>query len=303
MRWPRWFLIVGRHPEDALYAAAIRSAAKRFGGKIVGEKQWAFEPGNPHADSGHVSLQAEIPPFTRGPDHDVLIVADERGEFGEYLPYRTALPRPVAGTQGLVATAWSPVLEQWGALQLQSRFARQAQRRMGLRDYTAWLAVRAVGEAATRTRSDDPQTIRRFMAGPEFRLGGFKGAALQLPALGWPAAPADAGRRAARARVRIAPAGVPARRVAARFTWPRRRRIQVQAPMRAAGLAAWVLARPGSLTGGGHGRDRLREQRAGRHGLGGRRRQPRGRRDHSGRSPAERHRGQRRWQEDLRRPG
>ena len=175
MRWPRWFLIVGRHPEDALYAAAIRSAAKRFGGKIVGEKPWAFEPGNPHADSGHVSLQAEIPPFTRGPDHDVLIVADERGEFGEYLPYRTALPRPVAGTQGLVATAWSPVLEQWGALQLQSRFARQAQRHMGLRDYTAWLAVRAVGEAATRTRSDDPQTIRRFMAGPEFRLGGFKG--------------------------------------------------------------------------------------------------------------------------------
>ena len=180
MRWPRWFLVVGRHPEDALYAAAIRLAAKRFGGKIVGEKQWAFEPGNPHADSGHVNLQAEIPPFTRGPDHDVLIVADEHGEFGEYLSYRTALPRPVAGTQGLVATAWSPVLEQWGALQLQSRFARQAQRRMGLRDYTAWLAVRAVGEAATRTRSDDAQTIRRFMTGPQFRLGGFKGLPLSF---------------------------------------------------------------------------------------------------------------------------
>ena len=175
MRWPRWFLIVGQHHRDALYAEAIRRAAQRFGGKIVGEKKWAFEPGNPHADSGHVNLQAEIPPFTRGPDHDVLVVADEADEFGEFLPYRTAAPRPVAGTQGLVATAWSPVQEQWGARQLQSRFQRQAKRLMGLRDYTAWLAVRAVGEAAVRTRSTDPEAIFRFMTGDAFRLGGFKG--------------------------------------------------------------------------------------------------------------------------------
>jgi ABC transporter substrate binding protein (PQQ-dependent alcohol dehydrogenase system) len=174
-RWPRWFLVVGRHEEDALAADAVRQAAKRFGGRIVEEKKWAFEPGNPHADSGHVTLQAEIPPFTRAADHDVLIVADERGEFGDSLPYRTWAPRPVAGTQGLVATAWSPVQEQWGALQLQSRFERQAHRRMSFRDYTAWLAVRAVGEAAIRSHSADPATIAGFMTGPEFRLGGFKG--------------------------------------------------------------------------------------------------------------------------------
>ena len=49
--------------------------------------------------------------------------------------------------------------EQWGARQLQSRFQRQAKRLMGLRDYTAWLAVRAVGEAAVRTRSTDPEAM------------------------------------------------------------------------------------------------------------------------------------------------
>src|SRR5690349_12630573 len=30
-RWRRWFLVVGRHPEDKLYAEALRRAAKRFG--------------------------------------------------------------------------------------------------------------------------------------------------------------------------------------------------------------------------------------------------------------------------------
>lgn len=174
-RWTRWLLVVGRHDEDRLRADSYRAAAKRFGARIVEEKTWSFSPGNPHADSGHVTLQAEIPPFTRAADHDVLIVADEHDEFGEYLPYRTWSPRPVAGTHGLVATAWSPVQEQWGGLQLQARFQRQTGRLMGVRDYIAWLAVRAVGEAVVRTASDDPQVMRRFMLGPEFRLGGFKG--------------------------------------------------------------------------------------------------------------------------------
>ena len=174
-QWLRWFLIIGRHEEDALYADAFRQSAKRFGARIVAKKKWTFEPGNPHADSGHVTLQAEIPSFTRTADHDVVVVADERGEFGDELPYRTWAPRPVTGTQGLVATAWSPVQEQWGALQLQSRFERQAHRPMMRRDYTAWLAVRAVGEAAVRTHSAEPATITRFMRGPDFRLGGFKG--------------------------------------------------------------------------------------------------------------------------------
>jgi ABC transporter substrate binding protein (PQQ-dependent alcohol dehydrogenase system) len=178
--WRQWFLVVGREPGDQLYAADLRSAAHRFGARIVAEKEWRFETGNPHADSGHVNLQAEIPSFTRGPDYDVLVVADEADQFGEYLAYRTARPRPVAGTHGLVATAWSPVQEQWGALQLQSRFQRVAHRAMTVRDYTAWLALRAVGEAAIRNPQADAAGLQRYMLGDQFRLAGFKGQAFSF---------------------------------------------------------------------------------------------------------------------------
>ena len=68
-------------------------------------------------------------------------------EFGDYLSYHTFDPRPAAGTQGLVPSAWARPHEQWGATQLQERFLRQAKRWMTDRDYAAWMAVRAIGEA------------------------------------------------------------------------------------------------------------------------------------------------------------
>jgi ABC transporter substrate binding protein (PQQ-dependent alcohol dehydrogenase system) len=174
-RWKRWFLVVGPAPEDRLYADAVRRAAVRFGADIVVEKPWAFRQGSGRADTGHVTLQPEVPAFTNVADHDVLVVADEGGAFGDYLEGRTARPRPVAGTHGLVATSWSPVAEQWGATQLQHRFLKQAGRRMGALDYAAWAAVRSVGEAAIRTRSGDPAAIAGYLRGPEFALSAFKG--------------------------------------------------------------------------------------------------------------------------------
>jgi ABC transporter substrate binding protein (PQQ-dependent alcohol dehydrogenase system) len=174
-RWKRWFLVVGPAPEDRLYADAVRRAAGRFGAEIVVEKPWAFRQGSGRTDTGHVTLQTEIPAFTNVADHDVLVVADETGAFGDSLDGRTARPRPVAGTHGLITTAWSPVSEQWGATQLQSRFMKQAGRRMTAIDYAAWTAVRSVGEAAIRTRSADPGTIAAYLRAPEFALSAFKG--------------------------------------------------------------------------------------------------------------------------------
>ena len=46
------------------------------------------------------------------------------------------------------------------------------------RDYAAWLAVRSVGEAATRTQSGDAVTLREYMLGPTFDLAAFKGVAV-----------------------------------------------------------------------------------------------------------------------------
>ncbi len=173
-RWKKLFLVTGPSKEDRLYTVALKKAAKKFGLKIVEEKEWT------HTYDARRTAQSDVPLFTRGAEHDVLVVADEQGLYGEYLEYRTWLPRPVVGTQGLVATAWHRTHEQWGAVQLQNRFKKKMGRWMSEIDYGAWLAVRAIGEAATRSNSLDFDPIRRFMMSDQFALAGFKGKKLSF---------------------------------------------------------------------------------------------------------------------------
>ncbi len=180
--WDDWFLVTGQFEGDVLYADALRRAAKRFGADIAIEKTWTFDPANRRDETGHVLVQDQVNSFTQVGDHDILVVADEADVFGEYLSHRTARPRPVAGTQGMVPTTWSRVHEQWGGTQLQGRFEKQAGRFMTSRDYANWLAVRAVGEAVTRTSTADPQELDAFMRGDDFELQGFKGLALTFRA-------------------------------------------------------------------------------------------------------------------------
>ena len=173
-RWRKWFLVIGPSPEDKLYAAAIKRSAKRFGMKIVAEKVWE------HTYDARRTAQSDIPVFTQGEDYDILVVADEQGLFGEYLDYRTWLPRPVIGTQGLVATAWHRTHEQWGAVQIQNRFKELAGRWMEEQDYGAYLAVRAIGEAATRTKSNELGPIKAYLLSDQFALQGYKGKPLSF---------------------------------------------------------------------------------------------------------------------------
>jgi ABC transporter substrate binding protein (PQQ-dependent alcohol dehydrogenase system) len=117
-----------------------------------------------------------MPVFTQGaPDYDVLVVADEKEVFGPYLPYRIWDPRPVAGTAGLKAMSWHPAHEQWGATQMQNRFQRFAKRFMLPLDYQAWVAVRAIGESASRVGGADFAAIKAFLRSDQFDLAGFKG--------------------------------------------------------------------------------------------------------------------------------
>lgn len=178
-RWPNWFLVVGRRDDDILFAEAVRRAAKKFGNKIVEERRWDYGP------DARRTAQAEVPAFTQVGDYDVLIVADEIGEFGEYLEYRTWLPRPVAGTQGLTPTSWHRTHEQWGAAQLQSRFSKANGRWMTPLDYHVWAAVRIVGEGATRGGSADFTAIRDHIRSPEFELAAFKGQKLTFRPWNW----------------------------------------------------------------------------------------------------------------------
>lgn len=175
-QWRTWVLLYGSHEPDQLYADAIRRAAKRFGAKIVEERLYEDTGTARRTDSGVVQVQRQMPVFTQNlPAHDVVIVADESEVFGSYVPYRTWDPRPVAGTAGLVASSWHPASEQWGGSQIQGRFEKATGRRMLGKDMQAWTAVRILGEAATRTSSNDTAKIEAFIKDENFSLAAFKG--------------------------------------------------------------------------------------------------------------------------------
>ncbi|MGS4944774.1 ABC transporter substrate-binding protein [Meridianimarinicoccus sp. RP-17] len=174
-RWTDIVAIVGTHPDDLAYEAALDRSATKFGLEIRARETWAFD-----ADMRR-SAATEVPLFTQGfGDYDVLVVADEIGDFGEYILYNTWEPRPVAGSVGMSPRTWSPVLEQWAAVQLQNRFEDMQGRSMRDEDYGAWTALRSIGEAVTRTNSADPATLRAFLLSDDFRLDGFKGRALSF---------------------------------------------------------------------------------------------------------------------------
>jgi ABC transporter substrate binding protein (PQQ-dependent alcohol dehydrogenase system) len=180
-KWRKWMLMSGSHESDGLFADALRHAATRFGAKIVEERVFKDTGGARRTDSGVAEIQQQMPMVTQGaPDHDVLVAADENEVFAGYLPYRTWDPRPVAGSAGLVPTTWDPAFDQWGAVQLQNRFTKKFQRSMTAHDMQVWTAVRMVGEAASRTGSDDSGKMLAYMKGPDFSVAAFKGQKLTI---------------------------------------------------------------------------------------------------------------------------
>jgi len=167
--WKTWGLLVGSDPADTLRAVAIRHAARKFGARLVAEKPWTYTRDAQRSAEGEVAL------LTRDWSVDVVMVADEAGAFGDGVPFNTFDPRPVAGTQGLTASAWHPAHDQWGATQLQNRFRALAHRAMAEPDFAAWVAGRAVGEAAMRAGSADPARIDATMRAEDFTLAVYKG--------------------------------------------------------------------------------------------------------------------------------
>ena len=168
-KWKKWFLVTGPRENDKLYSQALKKSAKKFNVKIKEEKIWDF------SSDLRRTAGKEVPIFTKGSNYDVLIVADEAGEFGEYLAYRTWDPRPIAGTQGLKPNSWHRTHEQWGATQMQNRFRRESGRWMTEVDYHAWTAVRALGETITRIQSNDVKKVQEYLLSEKFGLGAYKG--------------------------------------------------------------------------------------------------------------------------------
>lgn len=174
--WKRWFLVHGKSPIDQEYVAAIKRAARLYRAKIVEQRAYKFEAGSRRIESGHQQIQTQMPRLTdAAAEHDVVFVADAAEAFGEYLLYRTAKPRPVVGSHGMIATAWHRSFEQFGGMSIQRSFEKFAKRIMEERDYTAWLSIKLLAKTIIRLKSQDPDDITAYLFSEKFKVAGFKG--------------------------------------------------------------------------------------------------------------------------------
>jgi len=167
--WLRVLELRGPLPADAALAGAFTRSAAKFGLKIVATKDFVLSNDPRERDENNVRL------MTAGPAYDVVFLADSDGEFGRYVPYQTQQPRPVVGTEGLVASAWHWSWERHGAPQLNQRFEKKAGREMQDADWAAWAAVRLIVEALTRTHSTDFDALTSYLKGDALTFDAYKG--------------------------------------------------------------------------------------------------------------------------------
>lgn len=175
-KWTRPLVLLGPMPGDRLLQAAWTRSARRFGIKPVAERPFKLSNDPRERDLGNVRL------LTADRDYDAVVVLDAEGEFASGVPYRTVLPRPVLGSNGLVAQAWSPFHERYGAPQLSRRFLRRAGRAMGSYDWAVWMAARAAAEiAAAYNKAGVAQQVQALRQGA-VAVDGYKGQRLSFRA-------------------------------------------------------------------------------------------------------------------------
>jgi len=180
-KWRSWYVLRRDTPEDQDYAEQVKRSAARYGGKVVEDQVYRLPPGARNLDSGHQQVQQQIPMETeRAPKHDVVWVINSDDDFGDYLMYRTSVPRPVVGTQGLQATAWDKSYTESGGMRFQRALPDLANRSPVERDYTAWLGLRSLSNAAMKTGKTRPKAIRKFLLSDDFKLEAYKGQALSF---------------------------------------------------------------------------------------------------------------------------
>jgi ABC transporter substrate binding protein (PQQ-dependent alcohol dehydrogenase system) len=167
--WKKVLLLAGPLPADALRLATVQASIKRYGLNLVAQKPFKLSADPRERELANPRL------LTQG-DYDVVWVVDSDGEFGVSLPYRTVLPRPVVGDAGLVAAAWSPKFERFGAPQVSRRLVKAVGRPMGAHDWVAWMAGKALVAAAVAVPKGPAAAFHKALADNE--LDGSKGVAM-----------------------------------------------------------------------------------------------------------------------------
>lgn len=168
-KWRRVLVLRGPQAADRAQADSFARSARRYGIETVATRD--FVPGRDprQRERNDVAL------LTAGPDYDAVYVADSDGEFARDVPGMTQRPRVVVGSAGIVADGWHWAWERHGAPQLNARLRKAAGRRPTQYDWSAWMAVKAVVEAAQRTGGADFAKMRSYLRGESITLDGFKG--------------------------------------------------------------------------------------------------------------------------------
>ena len=181
-KWMRVLLVHGPGAQDAARLSLAQAALKRYGLKQVATRPFRLSADPREREQANPLLLTG--PAAVGGDYDVVWAIDSDGEFARTLPYRVALPRPVVGDAGMTAQAWAPHFERYGAPQLARRFARAAQRPMTGHDWAAYIAAKALLQAALAPPvAPTAARIGAVLNRPDFTLDGFKG--VRLSFRGW----------------------------------------------------------------------------------------------------------------------
>jgi len=167
--WPRVLVLEGEAEADKAFSAAFQASARKFGLTVAAVRPFVLSNDPRQREQNNVAL------LTAEPAHDVVFLADDYGEFGRYVPFATYLPRPVIGSEGLVAGAWHWTWERHGAPQLNQRFGKLAGRFMADEDWAAWAALRVVVEAIARAGTTETAQLRAALTAEDFTFDLYKG--------------------------------------------------------------------------------------------------------------------------------
>ncbi len=107
-------MLVGPEPEDEALAKSFQRSARRLGMRIVERRKFILSNDPRKRELNNPLL------LTGTADYDIVYIADAQGEFARLTPYKTHLPRPVVGSNGLTGAAWHWAWERHGAPQLEN---------------------------------------------------------------------------------------------------------------------------------------------------------------------------------------
>ena len=173
-QWRNILVLRGPLPQDQQIVDALQQSARFFGANIVEVRPFVLSNDPTNRERGNVAL------VTAGSNYDVVYIADSEGEFARFAPYETNSPRPVVGSAGLTAKAWSWAYQNHGSSEVTQRFEQLVPRHMDEQDWAAWISTKAVVQSVLRTKNGSYPDVLAYLLGELLNLDGAKGNRLSV---------------------------------------------------------------------------------------------------------------------------